>query len=181
MNKLSICTLFISLLFGMTSSLFAQDDAISSFFSHHMEDDRFSRVYISPKMMKMAGGFLKSTGDIPDEEAQKLGELISKVNGIRILSGEKVDGPKLFSDAMNTLDRNRYEELMDVKDKDSTVKFMVREENNRIREFLMLTGSKDSFTLLSLLGSFTYEDLNTLADKTNIPGMQEYKKEKQKK
>ncbi|WP_114751588.1 DUF4252 domain-containing protein [Pleomorphovibrio marinus] len=180
MNKISIYLAAISFILGLPTLLYAQDDAISSFFSHHMEDERFSRVYISPKMMKMAGGFLRSAGDVSDEEAQKLGELISKVNGIRILSGEKVDGQKLYREAMSTLEIQRYEDLMDIKDKDSNVKFMVREEKGKIREFLMLTGSKDSFALLSLIGSFTYEDLNTLADKTNMPGMQEYNKGKNK-
>ena len=41
---------------------FAQEDAIQRFFSKYMEDERFSRVYISPKMMQMAGGFLKNNG-----------------------------------------------------------------------------------------------------------------------
>ena len=29
---------------------------------------------------------------------------------------------------------------------------------------------------MSLLGTFTYEELNMLADKTNIPGMDQYGK-----
>lgn len=128
--------------------------------------------------MQMAGGFLKSSGDNKDEEAQKLGELITKVKGIRILSADKVSGNRLYQEAMNTLNKNLYEDLMDVADKDSNVKFMVREENGRVKELIMITGSKDSFTLLSMLGNFTYQDLNILADKTNIPGMDKYNKGK---
>ncbi|WP_332912363.1 DUF4252 domain-containing protein [Algoriphagus boritolerans] len=140
-----------------------------------MEDDRFSRVYISPKMMQMAGGFLKSNSD-GDEEAQELGVLISKVKGIRILSSDEVDGMTLYKEAMSTLNRNKYEELMDVQDKETSLKFMVREEGGLVRELMMVTGESKSFTLLSMLGAFTYEDLNMLADKTNIPGMDQYGK-----
>ncbi len=43
--------LFSLLLPGFASTALAQDDAIQRFFSKYMEDDRFSRVYISPKMM----------------------------------------------------------------------------------------------------------------------------------
>ncbi|WP_209332443.1 DUF4252 domain-containing protein [Lunatimonas salinarum] len=154
----------------------AQDDAIERFFGKYMEDDRFSRVFISPKMMQMAGGFLKSGATAGDPEAEELGDLISKVRGIRILSGENVAGQELFSEAMNTLSRNRYEDLMDVADKTSITKFMIREENGLVKELLMLTGSKESFTLLSMLGSFTYKDLNMLAEKTNMPGMDQYGK-----
>jgi hypothetical protein len=39
----------------------------------------------------------------------------------------------------------------------------------------MITGSTEGFTLLSMLGNFTYQDLNILAEKTNIPGMDQYK------
>ncbi len=155
----------------------AQDDAIVRFFSKYMEDDRFSRVYISPKMMQMAGGFMKSNADGQTKKDEKdMGELISKVRGIRILTADKVDGLPLYKEAMGTLTRNKYEDLMDVQDKSSSVKFMVREEDGRVKELLMITGSGDSFTLLSMLGDFTYQDLNILAENTNMPGMKEYEK-----
>jgi hypothetical protein len=157
----------------------AQDDAIMRFFSKYMEDDNFSRVYISPKMMQMAGGFLKSEADSGTEE-KDLGELMQKVRGIRILSGEKVNGKSLYNEAMNTLNRNQYEDLMDVQDKGQSLKFMVREENGKISELLMISGSETEFTLLSMLGSFTYQDLNILAEKTNLPGMNEYQSGKKK-
>ncbi|MCH6198492.1 DUF4252 domain-containing protein [Aquiflexum sp. LQ15W] len=159
----------------------AQDDAISKFFSKYMEDENFSRVYISPKMMQMAGGFLKSASKDLDQEAEDLGELISKVRGIRILSTDTPNGKNLYQEAMATLNKNRYEDLMDVADKGSNVKFMVREENGLVKELLMISGSGESFTLLSMLGSFTYQDLNILAEKTNMPGMKEYQSGNKKK
>jgi hypothetical protein len=160
----------------LVSGVQAQDDAISKFFSKYMEDENFSRVYISPKMMQMAGGFLKSSGENSDQDAKDLGELISKVRGIRILSTDTPNGKKLYLEAMATLNKSKYEDLMDVADKGSNVKFMVREENGLVKEFLMISGSGESFTLLSMLGSFTYQDLNILAEKTNMPGMKEYQK-----
>ncbi|MFD2200527.1 DUF4252 domain-containing protein [Shivajiella indica] len=166
----------IIILFLLVTGIQAQDDAISKFFSKYMEDDNFSRVYISPKMMQMAGGFLKSAGETSDKEAQELGELISKVRGIRILSAENLNGKPLYEEAMGTLTKNKYEDLMDVADKTSNTKFMLREENGRIMELLMISGSSESFTLLSMLGNFTYQDLNILAEKTNMPGMNEYSK-----
>lgn len=172
MKKTFLIFLFLT---GISWSSFAQDDAIKTFFGKYMEDDRFSRVYISPKMMQMAGGFLKSNAD-GDKEAQELGVLISKVKGIRILSSDEVDGMTLYKKAMATLNRNKYEELMDVQDKGTSLKFMVREEGGLVRELMMITGESKSFTLLSMLGAFTYEDLNRLADKTNIPGMDQYGK-----
>ncbi|GGF35748.1 DUF4252 domain-containing protein [Echinicola rosea] len=171
----------IMVLVMMAFAAQAQDDAIVKFFSKHMENEEFSRVYISPKMMQMAGGFLKSSAkDSDDEDAQEMGELISKVKGIRILSGEKVDGKALYDEAMGTLAHNKYEDLMDVQDKESSLKFMVREENGKVVELLMISGSNNEFTLLSMLGNFTYQDLNILAEKTDLPGMNEYSSGKKK-
>jgi hypothetical protein len=153
----------------------AQDDAIQKFFSKYMDDDRFSRVYISHKMMQMAGGFLKSNAGT-DKDADDLGTLISKVKGIRILSSEEVDGKSLYSQVMGTLTKNKYEDLMDVQDKGTSLKFMVREEGGLVKELLMISADGSDFTLLSMLGSFTYADLNMLAEKTDIPGMQQYGK-----
>jgi len=172
MKKALLLLLF---LIGIADVSLAQDDAIQKFFSKYMEDDRFSRVYISPKMMQMAGGFLKSNAGT-DAEAKELGTLIGKIKGIRILSSEEVEGMTLYKDAMATLDKNQYEELMDIQDKGSSLKFMVREEGGLIKELTMLSGDAKSFTLLSMLGSFTYEDLNLLAEKTDIPGMDQYGK-----
>lgn len=172
-----IGTFVLALLIG---SVQAQDDAIVKFFSKYMESENFSRVYISPKMMQMAGGFLRSNVEADDAEAKDLGELMRKIKGIRILSGEKVNGKSLYKEAMATLNKNKYEDLMDVQDKSSNLKFMVREENGKIVELLMLSGSENEFTLLSMLGSFTYEDLNILAEKTKLPGMKEYQSGRKK-
>jgi len=163
------------LLFAFSIKVQAQDDAIQRFFSEYMDDERFSRVYISPKMMQMAAGFLKSNAG-SDEDSKDLGVLIQKVKGIRILSSDKVDGITFYKEAMGTLTKNQYEDLMIVEDKGSSLKFMVREEGGLVRELMMISGEKDDFTLLSMLGNFTYEDLNLLAEKTDIPGMDLYGK-----
>ncbi|WP_026950516.1 DUF4252 domain-containing protein [Algoriphagus mannitolivorans] len=163
------------LILGVAFASQAQEDAIQKFFSKYMEDDRFSRVYISPKMMQMAGGFLKNNAGT-DKDAEELGALIAKIRGIRILSSEEVNGKALYAEAMNTLSKNKYEELMEVHDKGSDLKFLVREEAGLVRELMMISGEGSAFTLISMLGSFTYKDLNMLAEKTNIPGMEQYGK-----
>src|SRR5690554_7057499 len=94
-----LCVCFMTLMIG---SVHAQDDAIVRFFSKYMENENFSRVYISPKMMQMAGGFLKSNVEAGDAEGKDLGELMQKIRGIRILSGEKVNGKKLFRSEEHT-------------------------------------------------------------------------------
>jgi hypothetical protein len=172
--KLKLIGIIMWMLLG-TAPLYAQEDALSKFFSKYMEDDRFSRVYISPKMMQMAGGFLKSEVNPNDPNAKDVGNLISKINGIRIISRSEFNGKPLFTEMKGLLNKNQYEDLMDVHDKGSDVKFMVKEEKGRIKELLMIQASSTGFTALSMLGNFTYQDLNILADQTNLPGMDVYK------
>lgn len=159
----------------------AQTEVIEQFYEKYRQDERFSRVYISPKLMQMAGGFLNSNMDQKDEDAENLMELITKIKGIRILSAEKIGGLALFNEAMGDLKKDLYEELMDVRDKDSSLKFMVREEGGRIKELLMVSGSTSEFTLMSMQGDFTYQDLNMLSENTNLPGMEEYGRAKKNK
>ena len=175
-RKLIVLMIPLMLVLG---SLRAQESAIEKFYSKYMEDERFSRVYISPKMMQMAGGFLNSNSVEGDDDDAQMLSLITKIKGIRILSGEQVDGLSLFEEAIGLFyysryERNRYEELMDIKDKSSSLKFMVREEGGRIKELVMVSGAQEEFTLMRMLGDFTYKDLNMLAEKTNLPGMKVY-------
>ncbi|WP_339923993.1 DUF4252 domain-containing protein [uncultured Cyclobacterium sp.] len=159
----------------------AQNEVIDQFYEKYRQDERFSRVYISPKLMQMAGGFLSSNADQKDEDAANLMELITKVKGIRILSAEKIGGLALFNEAMGDLKTDMYEELMDVRDKESSLKFMVREEKGRIKELLMVSGSTSEFTFMSMQGDFTYQDLNMLSENTNLPGMEAYGRAKKSK
>src|SRR5690554_4090004 len=173
-----IGTLTLAFIIGIAP---AQDGAIERFFSKYAEDDNFSRVFISPKMMQMAGGFLKSNAEQQQVDEADLGQLMQKIKGIRILNSDKVDGKRLYKEAIGTLNQNKYEDLMDVQDKGQSLKFMIREENGLISELLMVSGSDTEFTLLSMVGSFTYQDLNMLAEKTNLPGMNEYQSGKKNK
>jgi len=108
----------------------------------------------------MAGSFLNSNMDQKDEDAENLMELITKVKGIRILSAEKIGGLALFNEAMEDLKKDLYEELMDVRDKECSLKFIVREEGGRIKELLMVSGSTSEFMVVELEGRF---DQKTLA------------------
>jgi len=132
----------------------AQTEVIEQFYEKYRQDERFSRVYISPKLMQMAGGFLNSNMDQKDEDAENLLELITKVKGIRILSAEKIGGIALFNEAMEDLKKDLYEELIDVRDKHCSLKFMVREEGGRIKELLMVSGSTSEFMVVELEGRF---------------------------
>ena len=80
----------------------AQDGAIERFFSKYAEDDNFSRVFISPKMMQMAGGFLKSNAESQQDDEVNLGLLMKKIKGIRILNSAQVDGKRLYKEAIVT-------------------------------------------------------------------------------
>ncbi len=183
---------FLTAFFGLALafSVSAQDDAISKYFSKYAEDERFTVVYISPKMFNMIS---KISTDDPDFESAK--EVIKDLKGLRILvadgesedeNGQKiaaknpVNGMAMYKEAMNTLDMNSYEELLTVRDGQENVRFVVKEDAGTISELLLLVGSPDEFVMLSFAGKINLDKISKLGKSLNVEGAEHLGKIKNK-
>ena len=93
----SICFSFLAVLFTSLSS-FAQEDAITKYFNKYMDDEKFSVVYISPKMFSMV-----SKIEIEDMEPE-LQEVIKSMKGLRILHTEQ-NALQYYNDALKTINK----------------------------------------------------------------------------
>lgn len=130
-------------------SLQAQDDAISSYFSKYMEDDRFTSVYISPRMFKLIGAINL------DANNPEMKNTLNSLSGLRILSADSIQGKVLYKEIFGKLNRESYEELMSVREPDSDIKFLIKSvpgNENKVSELLMLIGGEKSFFMLSIAG-----------------------------
>ena len=154
---------------------FAQADAISSFFNQYMNDERFTSIYISGKMFSM---FAK----IPEEEEKDLKDVISNLNGLRILTSDSIDGDRLYKDATKNLSLKGYEELMFIKEGgQEEMQFLVKENNGKINELLLLSGSSNKFFLMSLIGNIDLNKISKLSKSMDIKGMENLENLKVKK
>jgi hypothetical protein len=163
--------ILLPLLFSTLLST-AQDDAISRFFKSYADDQRFSSVYISPKMFQLV-----SKIKIDDMDAD-LQELLKTVKGLHILSTE-VNPQAFYKEAVSKINVNEYEQLMKVRDKGEDVLFLTKynaADPNKLDELLMLVGGEDEFTLVSFIGNIDLNKIGKLGKALNIEGSEHLEK-----
>ena len=163
--------IFLPLLFS-TFVAAAQSDAVTRFFKAYQDDERFTSVYISPKMFQLVS---KIKLDDMDHE---LKSLLQTIKGLHILSTE--DSPQAFyKEAVSKINTKEYEELMKVRDKGEDVLFLTKSNAtnpDKIDELLMLVGGPDEFTLVSFVGDIDLSKVGRLGRTLNIEGSEHLEK-----
>ena len=160
------------LLFSLfTGSLVAQADAVTKFFKSYVDDDRFSTVYISPRMFQLV-----SKIKINDMDAD-LQQLLKNIQGLHILSTH-VSPKTFYKEAVSKINTKEYEELMKVRDEGEDVLFLTKTDatGNKITELLMLVGGEDEFSLISFVGDLDLEKIGRLGKSLNIDGSEHLEK-----
>jgi N-glycosylase/DNA lyase len=160
----SICFSFLAVLFTSLSS-FAQEDAITKYFNKYMDDEKFSVVYISPKMFSMV-----SKIEIEDMEPE-LQEVIKSMKGLRILHTEQ-NALQYYNDALKTINTSEYELLLTARGEGENVRFMVKDNGDIVEELLMIVGGNENFALLSFIGNIDLKKIGKLAKALDIDTMQ---------
>ncbi len=158
----------------MSLGLQAQSDAIAQYFNKYMNDDRFTVVFVSPKMFDMVS---KMDLHTDDPQAQATLDIIKDLEGLRILTTE-VTPRKFFQEAKAMLPGKGYEVLMTVRDNKSgdNVEFLVKEAGDRIHELLLLVGSSDEFVMLSFTGNIDLKKIGELSKVLNVEGAEHLEK-----
>lgn len=150
---------------------FCQDDAIGRFFGKYLDDARFTVVSISPKMFRLLS---KVTWDTIPSDLQ---QTVTHLTSLRILSTATT--PMVFyKEALTTIDRKEYEDLITVRGNKDNVRFMIRDDGKTIRELLMISVDQDGFTLMSFVGDIDLDRLSRLSADMGIKGMEDLKNAK---
>jgi hypothetical protein len=167
------------LVLASTVSLQAQNDAISRFFNKYAEDERFTVVYVAPKLFSMI-----SKVSSEDEEWNQMRDIVKDLGGLRVLAADSVsNGLELYNDALGRIPVKEYDELMTVRDGDENIRIWTRENKNDsvIEELLLLVGAPDEFVMLSLLGKIDLEKISGLSERLDGEGIEHLDKIKKKK
>ena len=153
------------LVFATGFSANAQDDAISKFFNKYLDDDKFTSIYVSGRMFEMFS-------EVAEDQEQEMQNMAKELKGLRILSSDKINGKKMYNEAITSLSDKGYEELMKISEgSQEELKFMVKETDGRIDELLMLIGKEQNFFFMSIVGNINLRKLSKLASQMNIQGM----------
>ena len=173
----------IALLMGVVSSAYAQTanvNAIDKYFQKYVEDDRFTVVYISSKLLNMFGKLDIKNMEMDDAETKAIIELASDLEGIRILVAEE-NAAGFYKDAKSKINTKEYEVLMTVRDKDETnVDFLIKDDGNKmINELLLLVGGEDEFVLMSFVGKIDLDKVSKLINEFDDEGETPSQEQKQ--
>jgi len=114
--------------------------------------------------------YLMSKKDV-EEEDEEFKEIASKLDGIKILVSE--GSINLFEELESQLGKE-YQELMIVKEGDELVKMLVNEQDEVIKEFLILVNEKHSneSVVLLLSGDIDLNSISKLSKSIDVKGME---------
>ena len=159
-------------LLAVIFNLSAQNDAITRFFEKYVDDERFTVVYVSPKMFQLV-----SKIETNDEEWNQVREIVKDLGGLRVLVADSIaDGLTFYKDALSRVPTGEYEELLTIRDGKEHVRIWVKDSENIIEELLLLVGAPDEFVLLSFTGKIDLDKISELSKSLDIEGAQHLSK-----
>lgn len=112
-----------------------------------------SYVYISKAMLKLASNFAA-----PSIPGTNMDNIIPKLSAIQIISAGGSTSKKIKADAINIVNKDNYEMLMQVDEDDNKVRIYHR-EGSKQSVIIMLSGSQNGVAVIVFSGSFTLKDI----------------------
>ena len=154
-------------LLGCVTVVHAQNDAILKFFDKYWEDEDFTQVTITSRMFSLFTDL-----EVENQEDQAVLDAISKLKGLKILAKEDAtDGKQLYKEAFALIPGTEYDELMSVRDKETDMKFLIKEKAGKISELLMIAGGSGEFFILSIFGEIDLKQIARISSKMDIDGL----------
>ena len=161
--------IFIALSILVTQFAEGQTNPIDKLFDKYSGQDGVTTIFISSRMFSMMAGV--------ELEDNKITDLMARLKSIRILTVEDSllnARVNLYRELESRMTFRDYEELMVVKEGGSDFKFLVKGSGNRIDEFLMIGGGKNSKNILiSIRGELS---MNNISDISKAIGIKELEK-----
>lgn len=166
-------SLTILLLLGGSMAI-AQSRAVDKFHERYKDDGNYISLRIDGGLLKLISGV-----DTNDEET---GDLLRAIGGLESINMYKIDRHESALDENNIrtlrkdIRKEKFEELMVVRDGDAHIDFMVKENKGKISDLLMMVDEMDEFILLTFSGEIDLAALSKLSDDLQIEGAQHLKK-----
>lgn len=148
-----------------TMSLFGQANAIDEYFQDYVEDEKFSVVYISPRLFQMFEKIGGEKLELDDAESAAFMDLATDLRGLRILSTD-VTPEKFFNEAKSKINTKTYETLITIRERNGgNTEFLLREDDKgNLQELLFLSYGESEFTMMSFVGPLNLDKIIKLAN-----------------
>lgn len=132
-----------------------QAQTLQSLFDKYGNDERFEYVSVGKGMMNMASAF---GGMVKNDK-----ELISKMNGIKILTlNQSSDSPLMKSvvrDLDQIVEKGNFETAVEAREKGENVHIYYRVIGNNNADMLIVTKEKDEFNVIWISGKMSKEEM----------------------
>ena len=153
----------------------SQNKAIDDIFSKFDGKNGVTTVNITKDLMNLAAQM--------DSSDVKAKDLFGQISGIKILTLEKAlpEDKVAFETMVKSLPLNDYKELMVVKEKDNNVRMLLKENQGKISEFLLLVTGGNDPVLISIVGNIDPKELGKLAGCMKMDGFEHLAKLNNKK
>ena len=153
----------------------AQNKAVDDIFRKFDGKNGVTTVNISKDLLSLAS--LMDTNDF------KAKELFSQITGLKVLTFENAlsEDKVAFETMVKSLSLNDYKDLIVVKEKDQNVRMLIKEQEGRISEFLLLVTGGNDPVLNSIYGSIDPKQLGKLSTCVKMDGLEHLAKLNNKK
>ena len=124
-----------------------------SYFDKYADLDGVTSVYITKSMLSL---FPKGKTNV---NGINIGDIASRLDNIQILSADEksiIDQLRKETSSINT--KNGYEELLRIRE-DGTKTTIYFNEKKKQKEFVLLVDAKDEFTIISIVGDLTLQEI----------------------
>lgn len=159
---------------GMSVAGMSQNKSIDRIFDKYAGQKGFTTVYISKYMFSM----FSNLEGVDDKDVKEVQDVFGKLTGIKILAVEDASAlgksVNFYDEIMKDLPKDEYEELMVVKDSESDVVFLAKEDHGTIVELLLIVGGEgDDNVLIAITGEIDLNSIAKLSKAFDIEGMEE--------
>ena len=159
-------TILISAITLLPFLMTAQTVSINEFYrKYKASDEENTHMTLPGWVVKLGVGIAKGQAEGKDEkQALAMGKKIGKV---RILTFEDSNpvSKKDLDRLTEGVRKERFEDLVMVRDEGTNVHLMIREKREKIKNLLILVNEEDSFTMVSLKSKLKYEEIQDLINK----------------
>ena len=148
--------IFLTLIAGLTALMASAQD-YKSIYQKYSDDDRVTAVYISPAMFKMIG----KIPEIRIEESDVvLSPMIKSMTGFYMLQTEDTSlAEKISKDVVKIVGGNKYETLMEVKDKGQKINILSLGDDEFIKSLLLTVLDSEETVFIGIDGLMKRDDV----------------------
>lgn len=157
---------FFALMLVVPLAGFAQSKSLDDIFNKFENKEGVTSVNISKDMM----GFVAQM----DSTDSKCKNILSKIGQVKILVFEhaSMEDKSNFNSMAKSLPLSDYKELMVVRENNQSIKMLLRENQGKVSEFLLLVIGEKEPVIISIRGNIDPKDLGKLSSGMHMKGFE---------